>query len=320
VATKIGAAALAALLLIPLLIAAALGAMITSLFGPSGPSATALADIPPDYLALYRQAAPTCQGLDWSVLAAVGKVETDHGRSSLPGVRDGENSAGGGGPMQFLSPTFAEVVARHALPPGGADPPSRYLPHDAVHAAAHYLCDNGARNGDLRAALFVYNRSTAYVDQVLAQADTYRAAATGARGGTWPAERATVPDPTGTGGQLTPRMHTLYQALAATGATSGGATCWDAHLHNPTSDHPLGRACDIFFDADDPTDVARGWQTANWLSTAQPAHGISYLIWQGRIWTARSPTWAVYRSDIYGCPDPANLTGCHYDHIHISVD
>ncbi|MHA6631135.1 hypothetical protein ACU61A_37355 [Pseudonocardia sichuanensis] len=95
-ATKIGAAALAAILLIPLLIAAALGSMITSLFGPSGPSTAALADMPPDYLNLYRAASGTCPGLDWTVLAAVGKVETDHGRSPLPGVRDGENASGAG--------------------------------------------------------------------------------------------------------------------------------------------------------------------------------------------------------------------------------
>ncbi|GAA2535777.1 NlpC/P60 family protein [Pseudonocardia sp. RS010] len=172
---RIGAALLAVVVLLPILVLAAVQSAVTSMFGASSPSSNALADIPADYLALYRQAAPTCPGLDWSVLAAVGKVETDHGRSPLPGVRDGENAAGAGGPMQFLAPTFAEVVARHPLPAGGARPPSRYDPHDAVHAAAHYLCDSGASTGDLNAALFAYNRAGWYVRKVLDQARAYAA-------------------------------------------------------------------------------------------------------------------------------------------------
>ncbi|MFD9735699.1 NlpC/P60 family protein [Umezawaea sp. NPDC059074] len=132
-----------------------------------------ISDIPPTYCALYVAAAPVCPGLDWSVLAAIGKIESDHGRLALPGVHDGENYAGAGGPMQFLAPTFASVVASHQLPPGGASPPSRYNPHDAVHAAAFYLCDSGVQRGDLRAAIFAYNHAEWYVNQVLEQATKY---------------------------------------------------------------------------------------------------------------------------------------------------
>lgn len=32
--------------------------------------------------------------LDWAVLAAIGKVETNHGRLNAPGVHSGANSAG----------------------------------------------------------------------------------------------------------------------------------------------------------------------------------------------------------------------------------
>ena len=67
----------------------------------TGPSAAARGDIPASYLRLYRRAAVRCPGLSWSVLAAVGKVESDHGRSRLPGVRSGWNAAGAAGPMQF---------------------------------------------------------------------------------------------------------------------------------------------------------------------------------------------------------------------------
>ncbi|RSD10290.1 C40 family peptidase [Amycolatopsis eburnea] len=159
--------------------------LLTALTGTSDTSsaaapAGAVADIPAEYLALYRQAAQTCPGLDWSILAAIGKVETDHGRSPLPGVHSGVNSAKAGGPMQFLQSTFDGVVARHPIPPGGAHPPSRYNPHDAIYAAAAYLCDSGARDGrDFRAAIFAYNHAEWYVKKVLDQADTYRRAARG---------------------------------------------------------------------------------------------------------------------------------------------
>jgi cell wall-associated NlpC family hydrolase len=175
---KVGVAAIGVIILIPLLIAAGLTGVISAVFGGgSQPSQSALDDIPADYLALYRAAAGVCPGLDWSILAAIGKVETDHGRSTLPGVSSGANASGAGGPMQFLQPTFDSVVARHPLPPGGATPPSRYNPHDAIYAAAYYLCDNGAGRGDVDAAIFAYNHAQWYVNEVLAQAQQYADAA-----------------------------------------------------------------------------------------------------------------------------------------------
>jgi len=63
-------------------------------------SSTAKAEIPAGYLRLYRQAGAR-YGVPWSVLAAIGKVESDHGRSRLPGVRSGANAAGACGPMQI---------------------------------------------------------------------------------------------------------------------------------------------------------------------------------------------------------------------------
>ncbi|WP_040837211.1 C40 family peptidase [Nocardia brevicatena] len=138
------------------------------------PSPEARQDIPAEMLVLYQAAAGDCPGLDWSVLAAIGKIETDHGRSPLPGVTSGENASGAGGPMQFLAATFESVTTRHRLPAGGASPPSRYHPSDAIHAAAFYLCDSGAP-ADLHAAIFAYNHADWYVDQVLDQAARYRA-------------------------------------------------------------------------------------------------------------------------------------------------
>ncbi len=170
---RLGGAVTACLVAVPLLVIAGVVSVASAVYGTSSPSPTALADIPAGYLTLYRQASATCPGLDWSVLAAVGKVETDHGRSPLPGVRSGENQAGAAGPMQFIAATFDAVTARHPLPPGGASPPSRYDPSDAIHAAAAYLCDSGAA-GHLVPALYAYNHSDAYVAAVLAQAARYR--------------------------------------------------------------------------------------------------------------------------------------------------
>ena len=305
------------LVLIVVLVAAAAVSGLTTLIGQAGaPSPVAGVDIPLDYLVLYQQAANDCPGLDWAVLAAIGKVETNHGRSTLPGVHTGQNAAGAGGPMQMLQPTFDTVLVRHRLPVGGASPPSRYNPHDAIHAAAYNLCDHGAAH-NLPAAVFAYNHSDTYVGNVLTQAATYRQNPQIRT--VWPSEQATIPDPSGTGGHVTARTNALYRTLTAGGHIREGASCWDPHLNNPESDHPRGKACDLFFNPHDPADITRGWQLATQLAALQATDGVHYLIWQGRIWSAESPSWSVYHSTIYDCPNPANITGCHYDHIHVSL-
>ena len=135
----------------------------------------------------------------------------------------------------------------------------------------------------------------------------------------FPAEAATLDDPTTTG-RITPRTLALIQATQGQGYAGGGITCWDAHAWNPTSDHPLGRACDVFYNHLDPASVAQGWAYANYLVANQAALGIKYLIWQGLFWEAANPgSWGPYSSDIYGCPNPAEISGCHYDHVHVSV-
>ncbi len=183
---KITLGAAAVLLFIPVMFGLGVAAIVDALFGSSSNNAVdctkPIADIPPEYCLLYVAAAPDCPGLEWTLLAAIGKEETDHGRSTLDGVSEDENFAGAGGPMQFLASTFDEVITKHHIPPGGASPPSRYNPHDAIHAAAFLLCDTGVRRGDLRAAIFAYNHDDSYVDMVLNQAARYTVAAGGGTG------------------------------------------------------------------------------------------------------------------------------------------
>jgi cell wall-associated NlpC family hydrolase len=170
--TKLAWAA-AGLVLGVVLVAGAAGGAVTSLLtgGDTVPSPAA-AQIPPAMLGLYQAAAATCPGLPWTVLAAVGTIESANGTSDLPGVASGANPAGAEGPMQMEPATFAAYSL--PVPPGGADPPSPYDPVDAVYAAAHDLCANGARNGNnLTGAIYAYNHSDTYVTQVLALAQTY---------------------------------------------------------------------------------------------------------------------------------------------------
>jgi hypothetical protein len=138
------------------------------------PSRAATADIPPRYLRLYQQSARRCPGLSWAVLAAIGKVESDHGRARLPGVRSGWNRAGAAGPMQF---GIGVGRAGNAWARYGADfnrdgRRSVYNPGDAIPAAARYLCAHGAAHR-LDAALYAYNHSRAYVAQVKQLARRY---------------------------------------------------------------------------------------------------------------------------------------------------
>jgi hypothetical protein len=127
----------------------------------------AVADIPGAMLVLYREApARECPGLSWTVLAGIGRVETDHGRDTAV------SSAGAEGPMQFLPATFLE----YGVDADGGDSPDISDPADAVLSAARLLCADGAADlSRLPAAIYAYNHSWTYVTEVLGWADTYAA-------------------------------------------------------------------------------------------------------------------------------------------------
>jgi hypothetical protein len=166
--------------------------------------------IPSIALNAYRVAAarmanvaPGC-GIDWALLAGIGREESDHGRFAgavlhadgvstpriigipLNGngtalIRDTDGGSLDGdpvydhavGPMQFIPSTWA-IYGTDAEGDGRADV---FDINDAASAAARYLCAAGGdlrtRAGQVRAVL-AYNQSDEYLAQVLALADAYR--------------------------------------------------------------------------------------------------------------------------------------------------
>jgi len=131
------------------------------------PTRAALADVPRSYLRWYCQAGARYR-IPWPVLAAIGKVESDHGRVRLPGVRSGSNWAGACGPMQLGCVPGSK--AGNAWARYGHGHP--HDPANAIPAAARYLVDHGARR-NLNRAIYGYNHSWAYVAKVRQLARRY---------------------------------------------------------------------------------------------------------------------------------------------------
>jgi membrane-bound lytic murein transglycosylase B len=117
------------------------------------------AGIPAGFERLYRAAATTCDGLPWTVLAAIGQVESGHGSNMGP------SSAGAMGPMQFLPSTFAG----YAVDGDGDGDKDIWDPADSIYSAARYLCANGGGGGPraLYGAIFRYNHEDWYVLMVM---------------------------------------------------------------------------------------------------------------------------------------------------------
>jgi hypothetical protein len=170
----------AALISAPALTMAALTAKVKKVLGPSGrivslrqqqeqlPVTKVISgQLPATYLQLFQaSAARYCPGLSWTVLAAIGQIE------SGDGTNNGPSPAGALGPMQFLPSTWA-VWGLDGF--GQTGPPDIMNPYDAVPSAARMLCADGAAAGGsaLSSAIFAYNHADWYVNQVLALAQQY---------------------------------------------------------------------------------------------------------------------------------------------------
>jgi len=150
-------------------------------------ASSAATAIPANYLADFKKAGAEYH-VPWTVLAAIGEVE------SGDGANDGPSSAGALGPMQFEPSTWA-------LYGDGGDIMN---PDDAIPAAARLLVDSGAP-GNLQQAIFAYNHSESYVQLVLFWAARYSAdgaQSVSAAGSAVCQQEALGPLPAGTAGKI----------------------------------------------------------------------------------------------------------------------
>jgi murein DD-endopeptidase MepM/ murein hydrolase activator NlpD len=150
------------------------------------PSSQATKEIPPDLIPIYQAAAQKYH-IPWNLLAAVNKVETNFGKDLST------SHTGARGWMQFqpctwmgwnyshcdrhgdltkpIDITNPKNIAKYGgygvdgNGDGRADPMN---PHDAIYTAANYLAANGASSGQIEKAVYAYNHSKKYVNDVLA--------------------------------------------------------------------------------------------------------------------------------------------------------
>ena len=127
------------------------GAIAFSLTPPALPEVLSY----PQLLAIWQQAG-AAYGIQWQVIAAINKVESNFGRNMGP------SSAGAIGWMQFKPSTW-ERWGVDANRDGVADP---WNAQDGISAAARYLAASGGRT-DIAGAVFSYNHAQWYVDEVL---------------------------------------------------------------------------------------------------------------------------------------------------------
>jgi len=159
------------------------GAVVTAAVQPA-PSKAAGTAIPANYLHLFQQAGHT-YGVPWTLLAGIGEVESNDGRSTLPGVHSGANAFGAAGPMQIgiggaagdvwggaASHPASQVVNGVATDEDGNGTASVYDPADAIAGAAKYLLEFQVQTDPSR-AIFAYNHLQSYVQSVLFYAGQY---------------------------------------------------------------------------------------------------------------------------------------------------
>lgn len=143
--------------------------------------------IPEEYIPIYLSAAKTYH-IPWTLLAAHHRVET---RFST--MESQISPVGAEGPMQFMPCTFVgwshptcsklgegdipeaektdpTIIKKYggygvdANGDGVADP---FNIEDAIYSAANYLSKSGASDGELKKAIFNYNHSDEYVEDIL---------------------------------------------------------------------------------------------------------------------------------------------------------
>ncbi len=140
--------------------------------------------IPADFLSWYKKVGQQ-YGVPWTILAGIGTVESDNGRTTLPGVKSNANAFGAAGPMQIgiggaagdvwggapVHPA-SQAVNGVATDEDGDGTASVYDPADAIAGAAKYLLEFGVQSNPA-AAIFAYNHLQSYVESVLLYAGQY---------------------------------------------------------------------------------------------------------------------------------------------------
>ena len=211
--------------------------------------------IPAQALSAYRRAAALVRGtdpgchLDWALIAAIGKVESDHARFggshldaqgiATPGiigvaldgtrgtalVKDTDNGRfdqdpiydHAVGPMQFIPSTWRSV-GTDADADGFKNPQSMA---DSAAATGAYLCAGGtdlSQPSDLYFAILRYNNSDAYAQTVEAIAEAYRNDVNELPASFLPAafaDRPQGPPPAGQPGHATPTIPHFTQKSTA---------------------------------------------------------------------------------------------------------
>ena len=140
--------------------------------------------IPSNYLSWYQKVGKQF-GVPWVILAGIGTVESNNGRTTLPGVHSGENGFGAAGPMQIGiggaagntwggSPSHpaSQKVSGVAVDEDGNGVASVYDPADAIAGAAKDLLAHGVLSNP-SAAIFSYNHLQSYVTAVETNANRY---------------------------------------------------------------------------------------------------------------------------------------------------
>jgi hypothetical protein len=131
--------------------------------------------------------------------------------------------------------------------------------------------------------------------------------------GALPSESASIKDPTGTGGRITPRLLHAYQEARRFGFTRF-TKCWRTQSWG---EHPKGRACDFSVSVGGFSGVATGGdrlygdKLAAFFVKNAKALGVYYVIWYRMIWLP-GVGWHNYS----GC---CGAAAEHQNHVHLSM-
>jgi peptidoglycan DL-endopeptidase CwlO len=209
-----------------------------------GVSTEAANSIPSNYLKWFQRVGLQ-YNVPWTILAGIGKVESDDGRTTLPGVNSGSNSFGAAGPMQIgiqgASGNSWGGAARHAASVAvagvatdedGDGVDSVYDPADAIAGAAKYLVAHGVQQ-NAASAIFAYNHADWYVQEVLSWASTYAAGGFTVADVNQTGNSTAVTSATGAGGQSCTQNGQLASFVAPNAIVSQAVNYAQAQLGKP---------------------------------------------------------------------------------------